>query len=86
MIGMFEVPMTVVGANVLGDRLILMIESNSIGIDFGRECGAGPMRWDGVTVGFPEHTKTTIHGQGAHQGGVVRQGRERPELGFFLRE
>src|SRR5688572_26465741 len=86
MIGMFEVPMAVVRADMLGDRLVLVMEGNSIRIDFGREGRAGPMRRDRVTVGLPEYAETAINGQRAHQGGVVGQGREGLELGFFFRE
>src|SRR6266478_2004186 len=61
-IGMFEVAVPFVGTDMLGDGLILVIESQPVRIDLGGQSRPGPMRRDGVTIGLPQHTEATVDG------------------------
>jgi hypothetical protein len=83
-VGMFKILMPVVGADVLADALIFMIEAQAFGIDFGGEAGPGQRSRHGVAVGVHQDAEAAVDGNGADQGGVVRQSRDGLELGLFL--
>src|ERR1700736_5841700 len=54
MIGMFKVAVPFVGTDMLRDGVILVIESQPVRIDLGRQSRPSPMRRDGITIGIQQ--------------------------------
>ena len=57
MIGVFEVAIAVVAADMAGDELVLVVEAEPVGIGFQRQSVAGEVSRDGIAVGVEGDAK-----------------------------
>jgi hypothetical protein len=51
MIGVFIVFVSIISADMAGDEILLMIDTDAIGVDSQAEFGAGIGVWNGIGVG-----------------------------------
>jgi hypothetical protein len=84
MIGVFIVFVSIISADMAGDEILRMIDTDAIGVDSQAEFGAGIGVWNGIGVGVDFDAELRGGPELNGSGDIVRVGCQGQEHGFFL--
>ena len=83
MIGVFEVPMAIVAASVSGDQVVLVVETESVGIRFEGESLTGSVGRNRVVIGVEGDAKLPGGAHLRHGADIEGMDGESIEMGLF---
>ena len=83
MIGVFEIAMAIVAAQVSGDELVLVVETEPVGIGFEGEGLSGQVGRDGIAVGVEGDAKLPGGAYLRDRGDIKGCSGQRAEMGLF---